>query len=270
MNAYKKEDPNTKNQCALPLNVFKILYLNRITDKNKHIGLLATGALFYGMRSCEYLGVRNAQQKQTKLLKIENFKFFIKNRKLDNHKDNLMKADFLAITFVSQKNGEKFQSVIQHKSNRTLCPIKAWGELINTILSYENTNNFTNINYLINDNGPAHITADDMIIQLRAACKTIGTQKLGFTPDRVGTHSIRTSFSMQLHLAGVKDHIIMLQGRWKSTSFLQYIRLQVQELSKDLSQKMATTAVSHFNITEGQRNISLVDPLYQITHRNRC
>ena len=108
----------------------------------------------------------------------------------------------------------------------------------------------------MNDNGPAYITAEDMIIQLRAACKIIGTQKLGFTPDRVGTHSIRTSFSMQLHLAGVKDHIIMLLGRWKYLSFLQYIRLQVQELSKDLSQKMATTAVSHFNISEGQRNIT--------------
>ena len=75
---------------------------------------------------------------------------------------------------------------------------------------------------------------------------------------------------MQLHLVGVKDHMIMLQGRWKSLSFLQYIRLQVQELSKDLSQKMATTAVSHFNISEEQRNISLVDPLDHITHRDRC
>ena len=267
MNGYKKEDPNTRNQCALPLNVFKLLYFNRISTKNKHIGLLATGALFYGMRSCEYLKVRNAHQKQTRLLRIENFKFFIKNRRLDNQKDNLMRADFLAITFVSQKNGEKFQSIIQHKSNRTLCPIKAWGELINTILSYENTNEHTEINYFISNNGPAFISAEDLIIQLRAACKTIGTQKLGFTPDRVGTHSIRTSFSMQLHLAGVKDHIIMLQGRWKSLSFLQYIRLQVQELSKDLSQKMVSAAVSHFNISEDQRNISLVETSHINTHR---
>ena len=246
-----------------------MLYFNRITTKNKHIGLLATGALFYGMRSCEYLRVRNAHQKQTKILKIENFKFFIKNKKLDNQKDNLMRADFLAITFVSQKNGEKFQSIIQHKSNRTLCPIKAWGELINTILSYGNTNEHTEINYFISDNGPAYISAEDMIIQIRAACKTMGTHKLGFTSDRVGTHSIRTSFSMQLHLAGVKDHIIMLQGTWKSLSFLQYIRLQVQELSRDLSQKMATAAVSHFNITGEQRNISLVEPSQEIIHRNR-
>ena len=140
-----------------------------------------------------------------------------------------MRADFLAITFVSQKNGEKFQSIIQHKSNRILCPIRAWGELISIILSYENTSEYTEINYFTNDNGPTHISAEDMIIQLRAACETIGSTKLGFTSDRVGIHSIRTSFSMQLHLAGIKDHIIMLQGRWKSLSFLQYIRLQVQD-----------------------------------------
>ena len=76
MNAYKKEDPNIRNQFALPLSIFKLLYFNRITPKNKHIGLLATGALFYGMRPCEYLKVKNADQKQTKLLKIENFNFF--------------------------------------------------------------------------------------------------------------------------------------------------------------------------------------------------
>ena len=37
MNAFKKEEPNTRNQCALPLGVSKILYLNRVTIKNNHI-----------------------------------------------------------------------------------------------------------------------------------------------------------------------------------------------------------------------------------------
>ena len=95
-----------------------------------------------------------------------------------------------------RKNGEKFQSIIQRKSNRTLCPVRAWGELISTILSYENTHEYTEINYFISDNGPANISEGDMIIQIRTAYKTIGTQKLGFASDRVGTHSIKTSFSV--------------------------------------------------------------------------
>ncbi len=92
-----------------------------------------------------------------------------------------------------------------------------------------------------------------MIQQIRAACQTLGEAKLGFKPDRAGTHSIRTSFAMQFHLAGVKDHIIMMQERWKSLSFLQYVRLQIQELSVDLSEKMASTATSHFNVSQTRK-----------------
>ncbi len=72
-NGYKKSDPNTRNQCTLPLDVIKLLYFNRLLKKSKHIGLLATGALFFGMCSFEYLRVKNQEQKQTKLLPINTF-----------------------------------------------------------------------------------------------------------------------------------------------------------------------------------------------------
>ena len=261
-NGYKKFDPNTRNQFALPLDVIKLLYFNRLTPKNRHIGLLATGALFFGMRSCEYLQVRNQQHKQTKLLIIQNFQFYKNNQRQNITDPNIREADFIAITFVSQKNGNKNQTIIQHRSNRTLCPVKAWGTLITLILSYEKTSTLTPINYFVHDNGPSQITATDMITQIRAACKTLGEQKIGIEIDRVGTHSIRMSFAMQLHLAGVKDHIIMMQGRWKSLSFLRYIRLQIQELSEDLSRKMASTATAHFNISNTRRNIVKTEILH--------
>ena len=254
-------DPNTSNQCALPLCVFRLLLLNGLSTKNKHIGLLAVGALFFGMRSCEYLGVKNQTAKQTKLLTLENFQFFKENRRIDANSPNLAKADFLAITFVSQKNGEKNQSIIQHRSNRSLCPVKAWGSLVILIRSYNGTADSTTINYYENDGRPSYITSEDMIKQIRSACQTLGEEKLGFTPEQAGTHSIRSSFAMQLHLAGVKDHIIMLQGRWKSLSFLNYIRLQVQELSRDLSRKMASQATSYFNVTKTRKNIVRTESL---------
>lgn len=261
LNGYKKLDPNTQNQCALPLNIFRLLSFNKLSRRNEHIGLLAVGALFFGMRSCEYLGVKNQHLKQTKLLTLNDFQFFRRNKKIDLRSATIKNAEYLSITFVSQKNGEKNQTIIQHKSNRSLCPVKAWGTLINLILSYKNTNNYTTINYFEDDNGPNQITAQDMIGQIRAACKTIGEEKLGFLPERAGTHSIRTSFAMQLHLAGVKDHIIMLQGRWKSLAFLKYIRLQVQELSKELSVQMVSVATSYFNVSKTRKNIVKTETL---------
>ena len=45
---------------------------------------------------------------------------------------------------------------------------------------------------------------------------------------------------MLLHLAGKDPLIIMLQGRWKSQAFMDYIRPQVAELSTGLSSAMLT------------------------------
>ena len=254
-NGYKKEDPNTDNQNALPLIVFKQLYFNRLTNKNRHLGLMAVGALFFGMRSCEYLGVKGADDKQTKLLKIRNFQFFAKNERLNVSKDDITKASYMAITFESQKNGEKLQTVVQHRSNKTLCPVKAWGKLILLILSYGDTNEDTPINYFISNNNPNYIKATDMITHIRSMCMSFGEERLGFCPKKVGTHSIRTSFAMQLYLAGVNDFTIMLMGRWKSLAFLSYIRPQVQQFSRHLSRLMTSGTTAHFSVNHTRRNL---------------
>ena len=43
---------------------------------------------------------------------------------------------------------------------------------------------------------------------------------------------------MAMYLAGVPVFLIMLIGRWSSTSFLKYIRKQVQEFLQGISLKM--------------------------------
>ena len=99
LNSYKKEDPNTINQCTIPLLIFKYLKLNVRSTKNRHLSLLAGGALFFGMRSCEYLKTPNADKKQTKLLCVRNFQFMKKNTRMDLKLNNITKADYVAITF---------------------------------------------------------------------------------------------------------------------------------------------------------------------------
>ena len=46
---------------------------------------------------------------------------------------------------------------------------------------------------------------------------------------------------MFLHLNGIRSDKIMLQGRWRSTAFVTYIRVQVTEFSLGLSDKMNKT-----------------------------
>ena len=74
---------------------------------------------------------------------------------------------------------------------------------------------------------------------LRSGTLSFGEERLGFSHKEVVTHSIRSGFDMELYLAKVYPETIMIMGRWASSAFLRYIRIQVSDLSKDISTLMA-------------------------------
>ena len=59
-----------------------------------------------------------------------------------------------------------------------------------------------------------------------------------YSPKEVGTHSIWSGFSMELYLDKVYPETIRIMGRWASSAFLQYIHIQVRDLSKVISTLM--------------------------------
>ena len=65
--------------------------------------MLTVGALFFGMRSCEYLAVHKANEKQTRLLEIRNLQFFKNNKQMNKGIEVITLVDCTAITFESQK-----------------------------------------------------------------------------------------------------------------------------------------------------------------------
>ena len=73
---------------------------------------------------------------------------------------------------------------------------------------------------------------------LRAVTLYFGEERLGISHKEVGTHSIRSGFAMELYLAKVYPEKIMIMGRWASSAFLHYIRIQVSDLSKGISNLM--------------------------------
>jgi hypothetical protein len=79
-----------------------------------------------------------------------------------------------------------------------------------------------------------------LLKQLCRATKAIGKEELGFSENQIGLHSARSGAAMAMYLAGIPVYIIMLIGRWSSDAFLLYIRKQVQEFSKNISQNMIT------------------------------
>lgn len=85
------------------------------------------------------------------------------------------------------------------------------------------------------------VSSKEACRKLREAAAFIGSARLGFEPNEMGTHSIRSGAAMSMYLAGVPTFTIMLIGRWSSDAFLLYIRKQVREFSRGIAPRMLLT-----------------------------
>jgi len=70
------------------------------TELDRAVGQLVVGAFFFAMRSCEYLYVPKGQTRKTKVLTLENIRFWKNNLIIQQDDPNLSSADVVAITFV--------------------------------------------------------------------------------------------------------------------------------------------------------------------------
>ena len=56
----------------------------------------------------------------------------------------------------------------------------------------------------------------------------------------IGTHSLRAGAATAMFLAGVPAETTQLIGRRRSQTFLRYIRIQVQQLTRGVAANMTT------------------------------
>ena len=86
-----------------------------------------------------------------------------------------------------------------------------------------------------------------MRIAIRRAVISLGLEKHGIVPSRVGTHSFRAGGAMALKFAGADGPDIMKMGRWSGNTFLMYIHDQVAEYSEGWTEKMGVHR-EYFNL----------------------
>jgi len=239
--AYRNDDPKEIQQKALPFVVLEELAKRQVSELERAISQLTICAGFFACRSCEYLKVPRREMKRTKLLCMRNIRFFKDGRLLSTPSADLEFADSVAVTFEMQKNDLKNETVIHGRTDDPiLCPVKQWARLVNRIWTYPGTTEDTPVCTVWRHDRREQVTSRQVITSLRAACATIGSAHLGFEPDEIGTHSLRSGAAMEMYLAGVPVYTIMLIGRWSSDAFLRYIRKQVEQFSKDVAQRMLT------------------------------
>lgn len=250
LKGYKNLDPGEQPQKASTPSLIR----EACKTESNHFDLassqLIRGAFFFAMRSCEYLTVPGPERK-TKRLRLRNLVFRRNNTILPHSDPALTLADNIAITFEYQKNENRNETIIMHHTgDAQLCPVRAWGSLVQRILSYGDTSPNTFVNAYRTIKGTmSYVQSKNILEKLRQAAAFIGVARLGFPPEEIGTHSIRSGAAMAMYLAGVPVYTIMLIGRWSSDAFLRYIRRQVQEFSKGISKKMLLTE-EYFSIPD--------------------
>ena len=237
--AYKEADPPTKRQASLPLVVFDHLLAQTDSSVGEAVGQLAGGALFFAMRSCEYstTGERNPK---TKRLRLRNITFYDEGGKRITTR--LAMAKTVKVTFKNQKNGEKMESIVRTRKKEftELDPVVLWARVVTRIQKMEGTGPNTFVNTVCENGRLYEITAAMVRSHIKAAVQVLNDRgnDTRVSPHEVGTHSIRSSFATLLANRGVNEKKIMLHGRWKSDTFMKYIRKDVVNL--DITTKIST------------------------------
>ena len=136
--------------------------------------------------------------------------FYKKHRELSHNNGILHLADKVSLTFRTQKNGVKNATVTQWQTTTTLCPVRIWAEIIIRLDSYSGTTRDTPVNtvWVELKKTNSHMTTKS----LRSGKLSFGKERLGFSHKEVGTHSIRSGFSMELYLSKVYPKKTMIMG----------------------------------------------------------
>ena len=208
---------------------------------------LAISAFFFAMRSCEYSTI--PERGKTKLLTVGNIRFYSKDRIEISHHDHLLesRAEYVTITFEDQKNNKKMETRTQQRTeDPILCPVTAWARTVSRILTSPGTSLSTTVNFFFDSTATAGsqarlITQANTRNLLQSTATIPGKDKVSYSANEIGTHSLRSGAAMALFLANESVHKIMILGQWSSDDFLVYICPQVMEWTSGMSQSMTQT-----------------------------
>ena len=129
---YSNQDGAKKKQKAFPIMVLRKLLELSSSPLEEALGYLCIGAIFFAMRSCEYLkSTHREDNKRTRILRLRNIMFKREGYLLHHNSRTIITADLVIITCAFQKNTKRNKTVHTFKpGDKILCPVKAWAHTI--------------------------------------------------------------------------------------------------------------------------------------------
>ena len=230
------------------------------TAREQAVAELTIGAIFFAMRSCEYLRTAAEVTKRTKIVTVGNITFKTGNTITPHSDKNLHLSDLVRIRFTYQKNDKRDVCIHMFKSgDKTLCPVRAWATTVRRVRKIPGADDNSPVCLFQDNTGTiTMLTAEFVRSRLRAIVDIMGKSELGFTKEEIGLHSIRSGGAMAMFLSGTSVIVIMRVGRWSSEAFLEYIRDQIESFTKGVSSNMLQCEdffdLNSDNTTVGNRN----------------
>lgn len=247
IHGYKREDPKSEPQLAVPVSLTEHLLNHHWTNSPNCPKQAATTdliniAFYYLLRVGEYTRPRSTKT-NTIPFRVQDVTFRRANGTLIPNTSSLatlLNAAEATIRMPNQKNGIKGQCIHQECTGSPHSPVKSLARRVHHILSHQGTLTTNIFCYAT----PFHvgfqtITSQHINTTLKHAAGAIGLYELGYTDSDVSSHSLRAGGAMAMHLNGIDAHTIRKMGRWKSDTFLMYIHEQISAFSTGVSIKMS-------------------------------
>jgi hypothetical protein len=154
----------------------------------------------------------------------------------------LLRATAVTLTLDNQKNSVRDSTLHHYKVPGLLDPVAA---VARRFVTARHASNADPEALLCQYSPIGFVRAPAISNLLVAAAHRTNLKERGFTPTRIGSHSIRASGAMALYLNKVDPTLIKKLGRWRSDTWLTYVHTQVGELTKGLATTMSRPIVFH-------------------------
>ena len=210
---------------------------------HEHTADLAVGAFFFAMRACEFC--KTERKGRTKMLELCDITFRDRLKRVvpKTAPDLEKRSHYVTVRFEFQKNKVKADRRTQGRSDKPLCPVRAWVRVCQRVIETGRDPTKRTPVCEIGDGGTrtVQVTSERVKHLLRLACEHRGGDRgYGMKPSELGTRSIRSGAAMALFLMDHPVEKIMILGRWSSDAFLVYIRPQVLEWTNIMARDMAS------------------------------
>ena len=254
LNGWEKEDPGVEKKMPVEADVPELLVDMGMEDEaselTKAVGDLCLMAFYFLLRIGEYTvkGSRkkNKQTVQFRMCDVTFFERTEKNglRQLPRSASNeqILAAAAVTLRLQNQKNGWKNVCMSQHDNGLgDKSPTVAIAKRYIHIRQHTKSDKELLSAYFVK--GKRKDVKDS---DIRAALKLAATAldyegTRGIPTGKIDTHSLRVGGANALSLNGYSVEHIQKMGRWRSNTFLEYIRESLSDFSEGMSKAMSKT-----------------------------